>query len=66
MPKISGYDVLKEAKSAYPNLPIIFVTGKGQPQKIVESLANYGLDGYIEKPFEPKRVLDLVAKTIKK
>ncbi|MBI5700475.1 response regulator [Candidatus Saganbacteria bacterium] len=65
MPKINGYEVLKQARALYPSLPIIFVTGKGQPEKTIESLSNYGLTGYIEKPFTPEKVLDVVASVLK-
>ena len=66
MPKLNGYDVLKAVRAFSPELPIIFVTGKGQPQKVLESLSQYDLTGYIEKPFVPEKVLDLVARAIKK
>ncbi|MBN3033688.1 MAG: response regulator [Candidatus Saganbacteria bacterium] len=66
MPRMSGYDVLKEVRLFAPELPIIFVTGKGEPQKVVESLSQHNLDGYIEKPFVPEKVLDVVARALKK
>lgn len=66
MPKLDGYTVLKEARALYPELPIMFVTGKGRPQKTIESMAQYNLNGYIEKPFTPEKVLDVVARVIKK
>ncbi|MBI5078447.1 response regulator [Candidatus Saganbacteria bacterium] len=65
MPKVDGYEVLKRVRSSYPDLPIIFVTGGGEPQKTLESLSQYKLSGYIEKPFTVEKVLDMVAKTLK-
>jgi CheY-like chemotaxis protein len=65
MPKIDGYEILKQARLLYPDLPIIFVTGKGTPQKTMESISQYNLTAYIEKPFTPAKILDTVARTLK-
>ena len=47
-------------------LPVIFVTGHGKPQQTLDSLSNYNLNGYIEKPFTPEKILDIVARSLKK
>jgi len=65
MPKLDGYEILKQVRPIYPDLPIIFVTGKGTPQQTMVSLAQYNLSGYIEKPFTPEKILDIVARTLK-
>jgi len=65
MPKINGYEILKQARAIYPDLPIIFVTGKGTPQESFESISKYNLTGYIEKPFTPEKILDMVARTLR-
>jgi DNA-binding NtrC family response regulator len=44
---------------------VVFVTGTGLPQKVLESFTQHNLSGYIEKPFTPERVLDIVAKALK-
>ncbi|MFA5887023.1 MAG: response regulator [Patescibacteria group bacterium] len=64
MPKLNGYEILKQARAIYPSLPIIFVTGKGDPKKTIESISQYDLTGYIEKPFTPEKVLDAVARAL--
>jgi len=64
MPKLDGYEILKQVRALYPELPVIFVTGKGIPQKTIESMTKYNLTGYIEKPFTPGKVLDLIARAI--
>lgn len=66
MPKLDGYEVLKQVRGSYPELPVIFVTGKGTPQQTLESMAKYNLSGYIEKPFTPEKILDIIARAIKK
>jgi two-component system nitrogen regulation response regulator NtrX len=66
MPKIDGYNVLKQTREIYPELPIVFVTGKGDPQTTIDSISQHGLNSYIQKPFSLEKVLDIVAKLIKK
>jgi len=65
MPKIDGYQVLKEVRTMHPDLPVIFVSGRGESKRIMESLAKYDLTGLIEKPFTPEKVLNIVATTLK-
>ncbi|MFA6169385.1 MAG: response regulator [Candidatus Margulisiibacteriota bacterium] len=66
MPKISGYDVLAQARVIHPDLPVIFITGKADVKKVVASIAKNGLSGFIEKPFTPNEVLDVVIKATRK
>ncbi|MFH1347093.1 MAG: response regulator [Candidatus Margulisiibacteriota bacterium] len=66
MPKINGYDVLKQLRSTHPELPVIFITGTGEAQKIMQSIAQYKLNGFIEKPFTPEQVIDIVNKATQK
>lgn len=65
MPKLNGYEILKQIRAHYPNLPVIFVSGKGSPEKTLQSITEHNLTGYIEKPFTPEKVLAIVARTIK-
>jgi len=65
MPKLDGYEVLKQVRAMYPEMPVVFITGTGEPKKIMESIAQYKLTAFIEKPFTLDRVLDIVAKALK-
>ncbi|MFA4905240.1 MAG: response regulator [Candidatus Margulisiibacteriota bacterium] len=65
MPKLDGYEILKRVRVMYPDLPVAFITGKGQVNKIMESIAQYKLNAFIEKPFTPEKVLDIVGKLLK-
>jgi CheY-like chemotaxis protein len=65
MPRLNGYEALQRIRAASPDLPIIFVTSKGTPQQTLESLSQFNLNGYIEKPFTSEKVLDAVARAIK-
>lgn len=52
MPGVSGVDVLTEVRSSREShdLPVIMVTGRGEPAAAVEALAA-GADDWIAKPF---------------
>lgn len=65
MPKISGYEVLAKAREIHPDLPVIFLTGKADARKVAAAIAREHLSGFIEKPFTPEGVLDVVSKAIK-
>jgi len=65
MPKLNGYEVLKQARALHPTLPVVFISGKGTPKAVMDSLSHFDLAAYIEKPFTPEKVLDIVAKVLK-
>lgn len=65
MPKLDGYEVLRRVREISPELPIIFVSGRGNAKQIMDSLTQYHLTALIEKPFTPEQVLDVVAKSLK-
>jgi CheY-like chemotaxis protein len=63
MPKLDGYEVLKQIRALYPLLPVIFITGSGESKKVAQSIAQYHLNAFIEKPFTPETVLDVINKS---
>ena len=63
MPKLNGYEVLQQVRAIYPTLPVIFITGSGESKKVAQSIAQYHLNAFIEKPFTPETVLDVVNKS---
>jgi DNA-binding NtrC family response regulator len=65
MPRVSGYDVLQISRAIYPGLPVIFITGKANAKKVEVSIAKHKLNGFIEKPFDPKEVIDLIKASLK-
>ena len=66
MPKLDGYQALKQIRSIHPDLPVIFITGKAADvKKIEESIARLNLNGFIEKPFTPNEVLDVISKAVR-
>jgi len=53
MPGMSGLDVLNEIRAApdTADLPVIMITGRSDPQAIIEAL-NAGADDHLAKPFD--------------
>lgn len=64
MPKIEGYEVLRRVREIYPKIPVIFVSGRGEAEKIAESISKNKLNGFIEKPFLPRQVLEMVKRIL--
>ncbi len=61
MPVMDGYTAamrLRENPATRP-IPLIVLTAKGQMRDLFEMAPNVA--GYIEKPFDPKRLRELVA-----
>ena len=60
MPKKHGMDTLKEAKKMKPALPVVMVTGYQSLDTAQEAIRN-GASDYIVKPFETKKILEVVS-----
>lgn len=56
MPQKSGYDVCRELRSRDPQLPILFLTAKGEEIDKVVGL-KLGADDYMAKPFGVRELL---------
>lgn len=56
MPGMSGYDVCRKIRSANPQVPVMFITAKGEEIDKVVGL-EIGADDYIVKPFGIKEVI---------
>ncbi len=63
MPKLTGLDVLERLRSADPFTPYIGVTAFGSPE-IRQAAARLGAIAVLEKPFEIRELLHLVAEAI--
>jgi DNA-binding NtrC family response regulator len=59
MPGMSGLELLAHIKEKYPKTEVIVITAYGSEEKKEESLQK-GARYYIEKPFEIKRIKQLV------
>ena len=65
MPRISGRDLLRAVREAYPHSAFFIVTGQGEVDVAVE-LMRMGADDYLVKPFEPAVVLASIERGLKK
>ena len=61
MPEMDGYQVFEQLKAdlATANIPIVFATGMSENADQEKGLA-MGAKGYITKPVDPKKVLEMV------
>ncbi len=55
MPKMDGFELCQEIRSAY-DLPIIMLTAKGETEQKVKGF-KMGTDDYVVKPFEPVELI---------
>ncbi|MFA6431226.1 MAG: response regulator [Candidatus Margulisiibacteriota bacterium] len=65
LPKIDGYQVCRMLKSdeKYKNIPIIIFSARVQDPKFIYD--ELGANGYIPKPFDPKKLLDMIKELLK-
>ena len=65
MPALGGQEVLKAIRSdpAMGDVPVIMLTGLDDERAKREALRN-GASGYVVKPAEPRRFLDVVARSV--
>jgi|GEM_PF-2400433 len=63
LPKKDGYKATREIKSLRPGLPVIAQTAYAMPED-KEKSKKYGFNGYITKPIEEKKLMEILDKTI--
>ncbi len=63
MPDMDGLEVLKTIKSRWPELIVIIITGYGTISTAVQAI-KLGAFEYIEKPFTPEDILNIVKKAL--
>jgi YesN/AraC family two-component response regulator len=64
MPGLSGTEVLKRIKAAYPDLGVIILTGHGTKATVIEALKGRA-DDYLEKPSDIRKARDIVERLIR-
>ena len=62
MPEMDGYQVCKTLRTQQEtkDIPIIFVTAKSEVKDWTHAIFNVGVNNYITKPIDPKKLLDKV------
>ncbi|MCF7202796.1 sigma-54-dependent transcriptional regulator [Pseudomonas oligotrophica] len=61
MPGMDGHGLLCSLRRQHPGLPVILMTAFAEVEKAVEAMRQGALD-YLVKPFEPARLLALIAR----
>jgi DNA-binding NtrC family response regulator len=59
LPGMNGLQTLVRIREKFPNLPVIMLTGLNDAETAVQAL-RAGADDYLTKPFELKRLFDLL------
>lgn len=65
MPGIDGLELQKKVKAIDKDLPVVLVTGHGDVSMAVGAIRNGAYD-FIEKPFEPDHLLDIIRRASEK
>jgi DNA-binding NtrC family response regulator len=63
MPDMGGMRVLRDIKRNKPSLPVVMITGYATVQSAVQAM-KLGATDYLEKPFTPEKLLEVVALAI--
>ncbi|OLC30660.1 MAG: hypothetical protein AUH31_04260 [Armatimonadetes bacterium 13_1_40CM_64_14] len=63
MPGMSGLEVLERAKTAYPQIRVVLITGFGTPQILTRGQPP-GADRILTKPFSPAELLAAVQENL--
>lgn len=59
MPQVTGLDIMRELHEAKPKLPVILMTGYGNPDVAMEA-GKLGVHEFLNKPFTPEQLIDAV------
>jgi two-component system C4-dicarboxylate transport response regulator DctD len=65
MEGLDGMALLRHAQETDPDLPVVMITGHGDIQIAVEAM-RLGAYDFVEKPFEPERLLEIVRRACEK
>lgn len=64
LPHVDGFTIGNHVRNIYPNLPIIFLTAKTQPDDIIKGFSSGGTD-YLKKPFAIEELIARIENQIK-
>lgn len=63
MPETDGLTLLKEARSLYPGLPVIMISGTTSARPVVEAM-RVGAQDFVTKPFDVEELRHIVERAI--
>ncbi len=64
LPNVDGYSIANHIRNADPDLPVIFLTAKTQPNDIVKGFSSGGTD-YLKKPFSMEELIVRIENQLK-
>ena len=64
LPDMKGTRLLRDMEMGTPRMKTILITGYATLENAIESL-NLGANGYLEKPVDPERLLNVIRKKLK-
>ncbi len=64
LPDMNGTELISKLRKTEPGMIKIIITGNATLDNSIEA-TNHGIDGYIVKPFDPKKLLNLVEVKLK-
>jgi DNA-binding response OmpR family regulator len=65
LPRLTGWDVLRQIREVYPQLGVIMLTGRSDSVDRVVGL-ELGADDYVAKPFEPPELLARIGAVLRR
>lgn len=65
MPKMNGMEFLEQVTGLAPDIPVVLITAHGDVAMAVEAMRRGAYD-FIEKPFDPERLLDVIRRACEK
>ena len=63
MPDVSGLDLLLQIKQRRGDVPVVMLSGQGEPANVIESIRRGAAD-FVSKPFEPEQLQRVVARAL--
>ena len=66
LPRMNGFEVLKQMKQAKPKVPVIMVTGLGCEKEHVDRALALGADGYVGKAMSAKVIISKIKQLLSK
>lgn len=55
MPSMTGIEFLRQVRSTGSTVPFMMITGRSDHASVLEA-KNFGVDGYIRKPYSPTQI----------
>ncbi len=65
MPELDGFSMAKKIHQKVPDVPVVMMSGYADKKHVLEAIENEAY-GFLEKPFDPRKMKELVSSVVKK